>query len=594
MFSFVRIVNKIYVVNIIFTMFCTTCCAKAIINGVNDGTMLVAMKSVLISDDKDICNNLDEVLIDIVAQKDIASMKEICKSYGYFDCSVTHSFKNGVMHFNVCLGVRYVVSEIKPVYICGTDKMSCSDDLLKISGLKKNKSTDAKSISVAMDNIRDFFIADGYIRTVVNASGLVIDKVNKSFCILCNINTDNKLCIRKTNINVVGDYTKGIQRFVENRLLWRDGDVVSSAKIDETRELLLKSGMFSGVDIAIKDVSENLVDIDIVVTQIKRRTIGIGAQYGSNTGIGVGAKFCCRNIDGRGSVLILGGTYSSRSKTQEVCYNVPDVFGKKQEVKNVFRISHEKLKAYKAHNIFCQSVVSQYVNALFSVSGGCGYERSKLLRSGDENATYTGFRLAHVIFEGDIDLTDSKNNPTRGTKYRASLMQFLCKSQFTIAKLGVSCFIPIASHKNDVDVIACSVRMGKIFGRGCKNVPVDKLFYGGGFGSVRGYGYQMIGKLDDNNKPVGGCCLFEYSCEFRWRSSESVGLVFFVDGGIVNKDNKMLSGRLYTGYGFGLRLYTVLSPICFDIAFPCKRRKDKNDKFIDSSFVFYVSVGHAF
>ena len=43
-------------------------------------------------------------------------------------------------------------------------------------------------------------------------------------------------------------------------------------------------------------------------------------------------------------------------------------------MKNVFRISHEKLKAYKAHNIFCQSVVSQYVHAVCSVSGGCGLE----------------------------------------------------------------------------------------------------------------------------------------------------------------------------------------------------------------------------
>ena len=48
------------------------------------------------------------------------------------------------------------------------------------------------------------------------------------------------------------------------------------------------------------------------------------------------------------------------------------------------------------------------------------------------------------------------------------------------------------------------------------------------------------------------------------------------------------------GYGVGLIYYTPIAPIRINIAFPTKRRKKNNKKYVDPAFQLYISVGQAF
>ena len=131
--------------------------------------------------------------------------------------------------------------------------------------------------------------------------------------------------------------------------------------------------------------------------------------------------------------------------------------------------------------------------------------------------------------------------------------------------------------------------MGRSFGESAATLPADKRFYAGGGGSVRGYGFQKVGPLDENRDPLGGRSLLELSGELRIRVTEKIGLVPFIDGGAVSGEpyRNFQSGMQWAG-GLGLRYFTGFGPLRLDLATPI------NPRHGDSVIEFYVSFGQAF
>jgi len=84
--------------------------------------------------------------------------------------------------------------------------------------------------------------------------------------------------------------------------------------------------------------------------------------------------------------------------------------------------------------------------------------------------------------------------------------------------------------------------------------------------------------------------LAEFSIELRRRISETLGLVAFVDGGgAFEAAWPDFGSDIQYGAGLGVRYYTPLGPMRFDVAVPLNKRDE-----IDDSFQIYLSIGHAF
>ena len=85
--------------------------------------------------------------------------------------------------------------------------------------------------------------------------------------------------------------------------------------------------------------------------------------------------------------------------------------------------------------------------------------------------------------------------------------------------------------------------------------------------------------------------LLPFSLELRFKITESIGLVPFLDAGTVylNTIPDFGSQNLYYGTGLGLRYYTAIGPIRLDVATPINWREG-----VDSRYQIYVSIGQAF
>ncbi|MGH8571544.1 MAG: BamA/TamA family outer membrane protein, partial [Gammaproteobacteria bacterium] len=139
-------------------------------------------------------------------------------------------------------------------------------------------------------------------------------------------------------------------------------------------------------------------------------------------------------------------------------------------------------------------------------------------------------------------------------------------------------------------ILALRGNLGSIAGTSRDDIPADERFYSGGGGSIRGYGYQLAGPLDDQDDPVGGRSLIELSGELRYRMTEAIGLVYFIDGGTVAENSlPSFEEDLFIGTGAGLRYITPIGPLRLDVGVPVNRRSG-----VDDIVQIYVSIGQAY
>ncbi len=235
---------------------------------------------------------------------------------------------------------------------------------------------------------------------------------------------------------------------------------------------------------------------------------------------------------------------------------------------------------------------------------------AELLATNESRVGSARVRLSDAYFIGGLigqvgyDRSNSLLDPTRGFRLQARLnpeaslrdgTDFYLRSQ-----IDGSVYHPIGENF----VIAGRVRFGSLFGIDRDRLAPSRRFYGGGGGSVRGFGFQQLGPreivpnpdFDPENPedapetisiPLGGRSLNEFAVEGRYRFG-NYGVVAFVDAGQVYDTEYPGFTDLRFGVGVGARLYTNFGPIRVDLATPLGRREGEN--WIN----VYVSIGQAF
>ena len=133
-----------------------------------------------------------------------------------------------------------------------------------------------------------------------------------------------------------------------------------------------------------------------------------------------------------------------------------------------------------------------------------------------------------------------------------------------------------------------SAALSSIGGPSLDQIPADKRIYAGGGGSIRAYGYQRAGALDDNNRPIGGKSSLELSLEARIKITDTIGIVPFVDAGSYYPSScpNSATAAFWPRAWLSLLYRVWADPL--DIATPLSRRSG------DSLVQFYISLGQAF
>jgi translocation and assembly module TamA len=101
---------------------------------------------------------------------------------------------------------------------------------------------------------------------------------------------------------------------------------------------------------------------------------------------------------------------------------------------------------------------------------------------------------------------------------------------------------------------------------GLTTLPTSVRYFAGGDVSVRGYAYKELGPEDEFGEVVGGKHVVTGSVELDQRFARNWSVAAFVDSGNAFDDYDDIN--LATGVGAGVRWYSIIGPIRFDVAVP--------------------------
>ncbi|WIJ26154.1 autotransporter assembly complex protein TamA [Devosia sp. RR2S18] len=370
-----------------------------------------------------------------------------------------------------------------------------------------------------------------------------------------------------------------------------DPDEIDRAQARIDRLQVFRSARFE----AAEDVgADGLLPYDLIVQERRGRRFGVGASYSTVDGLGAEAFHLWRNLFGQAERLRLDARVAGIGypvDTAEFDYFFGGTFTKPgflhPDTDLVASIAAER-NVYPRYTEISGSArlgLTHFLSDQITVSGGAEYERSRF----EDVFGTRDFSIAGVYAGATLDFRDDTVDPTSGWYVQADVEPYYefnyDNPQARVILEGRTYF---GFGDEDPFVIAGKLRGGALLGPDLSQIPPDKLFFAGGGGSVRGYGYRSIGVEDGSGDVTGGRYLLEASVEARARINETFGVVGFLDGGYVAADTFPGLEDLRLGAGVGVRYYTGLGPLRLDIAIPLNKRSG------DPDYAIYAGIGQAF
>jgi translocation and assembly module TamA len=387
---------------------------------------------------------------------------------------------------------------------------------------------------------------------------------------------------------------------VETLARFKQGQLYDSRDVDDLRQALVATGLFATVAVEPERMGQVNPDgtetVTMLVTQDAGppRTLAASAGYGTGEGFRVEGSWTHRNLFPPEGALVATAVLGTQEQGASALFRRSNAGKRDRTLQFGLEALRSRYEAFNAltGRLFAQLSYDSTPIWRKPLTWGLGAE---LLGTIEEDFDFvTGEREDRKFLIGSLsgqlglDRTNSLLDPTRG--FRAALLAqpeaALSGNGFQPylrSQLDGSAYYPLG----DSLVVAGRARLGTTLGIERFDLAPSRRFYGGGGGSVRGFGFQQLGPRDPDNRPLGGLSLVEGAAEVRYRFGD-FGVVGFVDMGQVYEQSVPDFSGLRTGVGIGARYYTNFGPLRLDVATPLGRREG------ESRFNIYISIGQAF
>ncbi|MCB1681898.1 MAG: outer membrane protein assembly factor [Alphaproteobacteria bacterium] len=504
-------------------------------------------------------------------------------SKGYYDAVVTlraaggedATGKNGM--YNIRPGPQYKISGITaepPEYTA----------LLEGLELKPGTALESAAILKAQVELQQEIAKGKCYFSLKVRNRVVLDKNEKTGSVVLVIEASEEATFGEVAFE--GQETLK-ESYLRKLVKWRKGDCFDRTKIDSSREAFLGTGLFSRAEASLPETvpAGGVVPVTMVLKERAQRSIKAGATYYTDEGLGLVLGWEHRNFFGAAEKLTADLNLSLLEQSLELEMNKPFFMRKDQSLTLKAGIERLDTDAYQELGIGGGLRVNRQFGHHLTASVGSDI---KITNIDEESGKKKTFGLISGPSSLTYDNRDDTLDPHKGFQARAVLEPFVDafgkSDPFLKMQLSASHYLSIT----DSLIWANRVNIGSIAGSDSDSIPATERFFSGGGGSVRGFAYQDIGPKEDGD-PIGGRSLTEFSTEFRYKFTDTMGMVAFIDAGQVSEKISPEVTDLSVGAGLGFRYYTDFGPLRFDIATPLT---DKDT--VDSNFQVYISIGQAF
>jgi outer membrane protein assembly complex protein YaeT len=420
-----------------------------------------------------------------------------------------------------------------------------------------------------------------------------------------------------------GDVTvSGLERlrpsFVSKRFSSLSGKTYSPELLDEKFRALMRTGLFTILQIKPTPADDNLLHLDIKAEEAKSKEFGVSVGYGTFTGGIFGLQLRDRDLFGYGRPVTASAEIWERGYKGEILYEDP--FFLETEFDFKFRIG-ALIYDFDGYSKFETGVrfelsrkfTKQYEAALFLSP------RHVEVTSASIDPIFLGqtsYFINSLGFSQTLDLRDSPLVNPRGFMFNQTLdlalSEFGSEVELARVTLRAGYYLPFSSKPLSPGVvedkkgsplqrwfqqssIAFGARMGIVHsltttGSGeATSLPIDERFFSGGATSVRSFGERDLGPHDPKGNPIGGEFFTVFNAEYTFPIiGELQGAIFGDAGNLLPSSEEPGFNNMRYALGVGLRYKLPIGPIRLDYGF------NPDPQGMEDFGAFHFSFGFAF
>lgn len=521
------------------------------------------------------------------AEADRERLDAALRANGYYDATIAFTIDEAAdpvqVRVSVEPGTRYTLQTVSIVTEDGGPPPLIARYAPLAFGLKPGGPALSKPVLDAEPRIVRVLAERGFPLAKVVKRRVEVDKATKTMDVAYTVDAGPLAAFGPLSVSGTKDVNAD---YVRNRVAWNEGNPYDVRFLERTRKDLVSSGLFATVRVRPAESvdSNGRIPMTIEVAERPPRSIAVGLNYDTSLGISSRAYWEHRNLFGNAERLRTTAETGEKRQALQGDFRKPDIFAANRDFVATALAENEELDAYNRRRVLFFSGIEQRFSDIWTGGAGAQIERTHLEES-DGTFNYTLFGVPLFLRR---DVTDNLLDPTEGSRQSLSTTPYTGTGlNFVSSRLQASIYRPLDDRRDYV--LAGYAAIGTILGESRDTLPKDKRLYAGGGGSVRGYGFQKAGPLDSAGNPIGGASSLELGMELRVKVTETIGLVPFLEAGNVYESALPKPGDgLRYGTGVGVRYYTPIGPVRFDVAVPLNKRPQ------DDAFQIYVSIGQAF
>ncbi len=527
---------------------------------------------------------------------DLESLRTFYMNSGYMDfniestqVSISPDKKDIFITLNLAEGAKYTVSEIK---MAGPQAVLSHGEMRKLINIKPGDTLSRDALTDSTRKISERLGEDGYAFANVNAIPEV-DKVKHQVAFTFVVDPLQRAYIRRINISG-NDKTK--DEVIRREFRQMESGWFATSKIKKSKQRVDRLNYFDEVNVDTSAVpgTTDQMDVNMSVKEKSTGSIQAGIGFSSYEKLTLSGSVSQANLFGTGNYLSTQINTSKINTTYSVSYTNPyytddgisrgfDIYKRKTNASSTYTTQYNS-DTYGAGVRF-----GVPVNDDESFQFGLSAEVSSIYLSNlsaqrtiDYVNTFGETTRNLISNTGWIrDTRDSAIQTTEGSVQRAFLEIGLPVSNQRYYKLTLTdqYFYPLSRYTT----LMLNGNFGVAYGYDGMPLPITKVFYGGGVGSVRGYDSNSLGPRDIGGLYLGGNKSVVTSAELLFpmpgmEKEKSVRLSAFVDGGAIYGEGAQVSSSMGMRYSAGLSIswFSPAGPLKLSWAKPLnKKEQDK-------------------
>lgn len=393
---------------------------------------------------------------------------------------------------------------------------------------------------------------------------------------------------------------------------WQEGDPVSSSRLARLRERQVDIGVMDSVLLEKKPDPDGKTDLIVHVQERRSGSFGVTALLDNVAGVGAEVQITHENLFHRGlegnlegGIQTLGVSSDDVQRARVLAsLRKAILFGEVLPTTFSLLYFHDKTfedfeetqreasltvaRAYMRKKLQL-SILTSLTDTIIEAKPG-----HVLVDAPDDGKVFS--ISPRAVYEGRNDV----GNPTRG--YFASFRLQVSPSIFG----GETDFVRIDGdvrhylRVGEASSVALALRGGiaASYATGGE-IPTSDRYFLGGDSTHRSFPFRELAPRDAVGNIIGGTSFVLANAEFRFPLLTPLYGGIFVDVG--NAFDENVSFALRPGLGVGLRYYTIIGPLRFDVGwnpdrktFPDPTSTDLLRTKTESAFAIHLALGHSF